>query len=125
MTEPETAQPIPDNENESSATTNETEVPETDAEPPPEPWTPERVSEWNAYYDFYVKLAALLLVFMVSCNYVTDTQRLAASEDRAVDRRARMAHQDRRFLVHGRWSAVARYSLAFPVDSCGDLQAGQ
>ena len=59
--------------NESSTTTDETAVPETDAEPPPEPWTPERVSEWNAYYDFYVKLAALLLVFMVSCNYVTDT----------------------------------------------------
>ncbi len=74
MTEPETAQPIPENENASSATTNETEVLETDEEPPPEPWTPERVSEWNAYYDFYVRLAALLLVFMVSCNFVTDTQ---------------------------------------------------
>src|SRR5580693_316293 len=74
MTEPETTHPIPDSENESSATTDETAVSETDAEPPPEPWTPERVSEWNAYYDFYVKLAALLLVFMISCNYVTDTQ---------------------------------------------------
>ena len=58
----------------SSATTDETAVQETDAEPPPEPWTPERVSEWNAYYDVYVKLAALLLVFMVSCNYVSDPQ---------------------------------------------------
>ena len=58
----------------SPATTNETAVLETDAEPPPEPWTPERVSEWNAYYDVYVKLAALLLVFMVSCNYVADSQ---------------------------------------------------
>ena len=74
MTEPETTHPIPDSENESSATAIETEISETDAEPPPEPWTPERVSEWNAYYDFYVKLAALLLVFMVACNYVTDTQ---------------------------------------------------
>ena len=74
MPETETAQSIPENENESSATTNETAVSETDAEPPPEPWTPERVSEWNAYYDFYVKLAALLLVFMISCNYVTDAQ---------------------------------------------------
>jgi tetratricopeptide (TPR) repeat protein len=74
MTEPETTHPISDIENESSATADETAVSETDAEPPPEPWTPERVSEWNAYYDFYVKLAALLLVFMVSCNYVTDTQ---------------------------------------------------
>ena len=74
MTEPETTHPIPDSENASSATPVESEVTETDAEPPPEPWTPERVSEWNAYYDFYVKLAALLLVFMVACNYVTDTQ---------------------------------------------------
>ena len=74
MTEPETAQPIPENDNESLATTSDTAVLEEDVEPPPEPWTPERVNEWNAYYDFYVKLAALLLVFMVSCNYVTDTQ---------------------------------------------------
>ena len=35
--------------------------------------TPERVSEWNAYYDVYVKWAALILVFMVACNYVTDS----------------------------------------------------
>jgi tetratricopeptide (TPR) repeat protein len=38
--------------------------PETEA--PPIPWTPERVLEWNAYYDIYVMLAALLLVFVVS-----------------------------------------------------------
>ena len=35
--------------------------------------TPERVSQWNAYYDVYVKWAALILVFMVACNYVTDS----------------------------------------------------
>ena len=74
MTEPETTHPIPENEHPSPATTNETAVLDTDAEPPPEPWTPERVTEWNAYYDVYVKLAALLLVFMVSCNYVADPQ---------------------------------------------------
>ena len=74
MTEPETAQPIPDNEKETLAATDETAVSEIDVEPPPEPWTPERVSEWNAYYDFYVKLAAFLLVIMVSLNYVSDTQ---------------------------------------------------
>ena len=44
-----------------------------EAEPEPEPRTPERVSEWNAYYDVYVKWAALILVFMVACNYVTDS----------------------------------------------------
>ena len=77
-----------------------------DAEPPPEPWTPERVSEWNAYYDFYVKLAALLLVFMVSCNYITDSQVWSALEDRPVDRRAALARQDRRLFVHGNWPAL-------------------
>jgi len=73
MTEPETTQPVPENETLSATATEEAPAPEAEAEPPPEPWTPERVSEWNAYYDFYVKLAALLLVFMVSCNYVTDS----------------------------------------------------
>jgi hypothetical protein len=47
---------------------------ESEAAPPPEPWTPERVSEWNAYYDFYVKSAVLLLVFITSCNYAKDSQ---------------------------------------------------
>jgi tetratricopeptide (TPR) repeat protein len=42
-------------------------------EPEPEPWTAARVSEWNAYYDVYVKWAALILVFIVACNYVTDS----------------------------------------------------
>ena len=73
MTEPEISQPVPENENASATATEETLAPETDAEPPPEPWTPERVSEWNAYYDFYVKSAVLLLVFITSCNYVRDS----------------------------------------------------
>jgi tetratricopeptide (TPR) repeat protein len=73
MTEPEISQPVPDNENESSIGTEENLPADIDAELPPEPWTPERVSEWNAYYDFYVKMAAILLVFMVSCNFVSDT----------------------------------------------------
>ena len=74
MTELETTQPIPENQHDSPVTDAETAVLDTEAEPPPEPWTPERVIEWNAYYDLYVKLAALLLVFMVSCNYVSDSQ---------------------------------------------------
>ena len=88
-------------------------APEPDAEPPPEPWTPERVSEWNAYYDFYVKLAALLLVFMVSCNYVDGHAALAAFEDRAIDCRTRVAHHDRRFLLYGKRTAVARRCPGF------------
>jgi tetratricopeptide (TPR) repeat protein len=73
MTEPETTQPVPENDPQSATATAEAPAPEPEVEPPPEPWTPERVSEWNSYYDFYVQLAALLLVFMVSCNFVTDS----------------------------------------------------
>ena len=40
---------------------------------PPEPLTPERVSEWNAYYDLYVMAATLLLAFVVSCNSLSDS----------------------------------------------------
>jgi tetratricopeptide (TPR) repeat protein len=73
MTEPETQQTVPENETLSATATEEAPAPESDVEPPPEPWTSERVSEWNAYYDFYVMMAALLLVFTVSCNYVMDS----------------------------------------------------
>lgn len=46
---------------------------ELDAESTPEPWTPERVSEWNGYYDKYVMLGALLLAFVVSANRMTNS----------------------------------------------------
>ena len=74
MTEPEVSQPVPENDNASATATEETLAPESEVAPPPEPWTPERVSEWNAYYDFYVKSAVLLLVFITSCNYAKDSQ---------------------------------------------------
>jgi hypothetical protein len=76
MTEPEVSQPVPENDIASATATEETLAPESESEaaPPPEPWTPERVSEWNAYYDFYVKSAVLLLVFVTSCNYAKDSQ---------------------------------------------------
>jgi tetratricopeptide (TPR) repeat protein len=48
-------------------------APEAETETPPEPWTPQRVREWNDYFDVYVMLGALLLVFLVSCNQVTDS----------------------------------------------------
>ncbi len=124
MTEPETSQPVPENETSVATATEETPAPETEAEPPPEPWTPERVSEWNAYYDFYVKLAALLLVFMVSCNYVTDSHVWMHLKTGQLIAEQGCAGQDRRFLLHGRRPAVGRRPLAFPVGSRGDLQAG-
>jgi hypothetical protein len=75
MTEPETPQPVAEKDPTSATLTTETLPPDQEAEveTPPEPWTPERVSEWNAYYDIYVILAALLLTFTVSCNFVTDS----------------------------------------------------
>ncbi len=73
MTEAQETQSVPENEAEKSASTLEAPAPETEPEPPPEPWTPERVIEWNAYYDLYVMAATLLLAFVVSCNYVSDS----------------------------------------------------
>src|SRR4051794_29665410 len=49
------------------ATAPEAEV----AAPAPEPWTPERVSSWNAYYDLYVVLGVLLLVFLAASTRIT------------------------------------------------------
>jgi tetratricopeptide (TPR) repeat protein len=73
MTEPETTQTVADNESLAASGVDVAPAPEPEVEPP-QPWTAERVLEWNAYYDIYVVLAALLLVFIVSCNYVTDSQ---------------------------------------------------
>jgi len=71
MTELERPQPVP--EDDPLSATAVAAAAESDAEPPPAPWTPRRVVEMNAYYDVYVKWAALILVFMVSCNYVSDS----------------------------------------------------
>jgi tetratricopeptide (TPR) repeat protein len=73
MTEAQETQSVPENEAQKSASTIEAPPPEVEVEPPPEPWTPERVIEWNAYYDRYVMAATLLLAFIVSCNYVADS----------------------------------------------------
>jgi tetratricopeptide (TPR) repeat protein len=73
MTETQATQPVPENEVEKAASTTEDQPPEGEAELPPEPWTPERVNEWNAYYDLYVMAATLLLAFVVSCNSLTDS----------------------------------------------------
>ena len=38
--------------------------------PPPEPWTPRRVFEWNSYYDLYVAGFVVLLAFLGSANKI-------------------------------------------------------
>src|SRR5438309_8667950 len=41
--------------------------------PAPEPWTAEKVVEWNRYYDVYVVLAVLLLAFLGSVNLLASS----------------------------------------------------
>src|SRR5215469_4015748 len=73
MTQTQATQPVPENDVEKDASTTEIPPPEAEVELPPEPLTPERVNEWNAYYDLYVVAATLLLAFVVSCNALTET----------------------------------------------------
>jgi tetratricopeptide (TPR) repeat protein len=68
MTDPETHDAIPLTEPGREAP--DSSEPEA-AEPQPEPWTPARVSEWNAYYDVYVMLGVLLLTFVAASNRIT------------------------------------------------------
>jgi tetratricopeptide (TPR) repeat protein len=71
MHRPDSKEPPPKSEREDAAvSTTEPDVPE---EPEPEPWTPERAQEWNAYYDIYVILGVLLLVFIASANRITNS----------------------------------------------------
>lgn len=76
MTEPETTPIVPEKEQVTGAP--DSGSPEATAEPAPpapepEPWTPERVIEWNAYYDRFVVFAVLLLALVVACNYLTSS----------------------------------------------------
>ncbi len=73
MPETETSKPIPVDDPASAAATASEYEEGAEPEPEPEPMTPGRVTQWNAYYDVYVKWAALIFVFMVACNYVTDS----------------------------------------------------
>lgn len=70
MTQPDASSSVPkkgrDQDDAPETTPAAEAAEELDVEPEPEPWTPARVSEWNAYYDLYVMGAALLLTFVVS-----------------------------------------------------------
>jgi len=72
MTRPDASSSVPkkgrdqDDALETTPAPDAAEALDVEPEPEPEPWTPARVSEWNAYYDLYVMGAALLLAFVVS-----------------------------------------------------------
>ena len=68
MTEPESPEMLSEK---SKAADSVAEAEPEAAEPQPEPWTPARVIEWNAYYDLYVAIGVLLLAFVTSANEIT------------------------------------------------------
>ena len=117
MPEPETNKPVPlDDRSTATATAPAGEVAE--AEPEPEPWTPERVSEWNAYYDVYVKWAALILVFMVACNYVTDSHVwLHLKTGQLIAKQSAPVTTD--VFSYTEPGSLVQHSLAVPVGSRG------
>ncbi len=59
-----------DNRSQETPTTDETAEVLAAEKPAPEPMTPARVFEWNAYYDLYVALFVVLLVFLGSANKI-------------------------------------------------------
>src|SRR5262249_9159699 len=121
----EPTQPVPENEPETAAATAEASPPELEAEPPPEPWTAERVIEWNAYYDLYVMAAALLLVLIVSCNYVAETHIFSPLKagQLIATRSAPLTTDEFSYTVGGRpwvnvpwlfqWASAALYNLVY------------
>ncbi len=79
MTQSAAIPPIPieqppelaDEQNRAGASTDLLATPaEGEGSGQPEPLTPERVTEWNRYYDLYLMLAVLLLAFVVSAMRV-------------------------------------------------------
>lgn len=72
MTEPETTSTLPESDRpaEEAAQGTEATTSQADAPPPEPPWTVERVTEWNSYYDVYVALGLIVLVFVTSANKI-------------------------------------------------------
>src|SRR4051794_13380151 len=70
MTQRETHETVSHSEPDDATDSTAEAAPEA---PEPEPWTPERVTEWNAYYDLYVVLSVLLLCFIASANKITNS----------------------------------------------------
>src|SRR4029078_1575720 len=69
MTQPET--PVSRSESEKAASSVDAAAVAETPPPAPEPWTGAKVREWNAYYDLYVVLGVVLLVFVASANKIS------------------------------------------------------
>lgn len=70
MTKSNAHDPVPKSDREAPITAEPEPADVPEETPAPEPWTPERVTEWNAYYDLYVTFAVLLLAFIASSNRI-------------------------------------------------------
>ena len=76
MSQLESSEPIPETDAVSPKSL-ETEVADAEApeaEPEPEPMTPERVLEWNSYYDKYVAGCVLFLLFVAAAHRIFDSR---------------------------------------------------
>jgi tetratricopeptide (TPR) repeat protein len=69
MTQPES--PVSASESEHTASSVDAASVSEPPPPAPEPWTAERVREWNSYYDLYVVLGVVLLAFIASANKIS------------------------------------------------------
>jgi len=69
MTQPES--PVPHSGSDSAAPAGKATDEGSATPAPPEPLTPQRVREWNAYYDLYVVLGVVILCFVASANRIT------------------------------------------------------
>ncbi len=61
---------VPDADNASSKPATESTGTEAESKRPEEPWTPERVLEWNNYFDLFVSGFVLLLCFVAAANVI-------------------------------------------------------
>ncbi len=99
MTQPEASSSVPEEKpslavaDDATTTSSEAEASgDAESEPEPIPWTPERVLEWNAYYDIYVMLAVLLLAFVVSAVRVDENNPLLWTHLKAGELTAGQGH---------------------------------
>ncbi len=124
MTDAQAAEPLPQGQ-----PTPEAVVPEP---PKPEPWTAEKVSEWNGYNDLFIGAFALLLCFIASANKITQSsvwthlqagREIAATRSPLTTDTFSYTEEGRRW-VHVPWLAdLAHYEIFKLVSSLTPVDA--
>ena len=112
MTEAQAAESLPRDEPAPESVTPEL--------PKPEPWTAEKVSDWNAYYDLFVAAMVLVLCFFASANKLTqssvwthlDSGREIAATRTPITTDSRSYTEDGHRWVHVSWlSDLIHYEI--------------